>query len=344
MPLPALALSEADYARTNRELTLTVALPAAAGLASATSSLESEVSTFCDQPAAAARPAVDQAFAAAMAAWQRLRPLGFGPLMAGNGPARFQHWPDRRGTGARQLARTLSRKDPSVLDPAGLAAKSVALGDLQALERLLTDQGEPIEADAYRCSFAVSIATLLADRAAALDAAWQPADGYAALILSAALGNDAYFDAAEATRDYLDALGHGLEEAAARKLRPVLGAGLEAARPRAAESWRSGLSAANIAANLATLRALVEGEDGLGGLAAAGGDPLIGRTLAAMLEEAQRALEALPVPLAQAVSDPVLRPGLEAAADLVERAHALTLGPLATALGLTSGFNASDGD
>jgi predicted lipoprotein len=343
-PLGASAQSEADYERLNRSLTEAVALPAIGGLAAATARLAQALEGFCSAPDSAARPEIDAAFATAMAAWQRVQPLDFGPLMADDGPARFQYWPDRRGTGARQLGRILAGEDASVRDPATLAEKSVALRDLQALERLLWDQDAPIEADPFRCAYAAAIARLQAGNAADLDAAWRGTGGFADLIFTAAAGNDAYYDAAEAARDYLDALSHGLERATSQKLLPVLGETPADARPRAAESWRSGLSTANLVANLETLQALLATEGGFADLAATGGDPLIGRTLAGMVADARERLQALPKSLELAVEDAVLRGELRVVADVMVRARSLAEASLAGAVGLTAGFNASDGD
>ncbi len=342
--LDAAAIGEADYARTAAALTDEVALPAVAAFATASADFARETAGLCT--AADADPAAVQAgFLGLMEAWQRVQPLDFGPLRAGDGPARFEYWPDRRGIGARQLARVLKSEDPGVTSAESLAGKSVALGDLQALERLLFgDADGPSVLDPFRCAYARAIAELQAARAAALLAAWEGPDGQAAAMRDAVQGNELYYDAAEAVRDYLGALTHGLQTVAEAKLEPVLGHDTKTARPRAAESWRSGHSLANISANLATLEALVAAPEGLGDLAARAGDPLIGRTLRDMIEDARERLLALDGPLALLVRDTDAHAELTAIADQLERAHRLAEHTLAEALLLIAGFNASDGD
>lgn len=338
--LHAAELGEAAYARTATALTDAVALPAVDALGAASAGFATQMADFCATADGDPWP-VQAGFLGLMDAWQHVQPLDFGPLRQDAGPARFQYWPDRRGTGGRQLAQVLASRDPSVTTAASLADKSVALGDLQALERLLFDDAAEGTLDPFRCAYASAIATLQAERAATLVQDWEV---QAEALRTASTGNELYYDAAEAARDYLGALTHGLQFAVQTKLQPVVGDDPATARPRAAESWRSGHSAQNIAANLATLEALVATPDGFGDLAAAAGDPLIGRTLQAMLEDARQGLLALPMPLAMAAQDKDGHARLAAIADLLDRAHRLAEHTLAPTLGLTAGFNASDGD
>ncbi|MEZ5864079.1 MAG: imelysin family protein [Geminicoccaceae bacterium] len=341
-PTARAAVGEADYQRLATGLTEQVALPAVAAFEAATAAFAGTMKEFCAAPESADAVVVEGGFAAVMLAWQRVLPLDFGPLRKGDGPSRFQYWPDRRGTGGRQLARVLKDRDEAMLEPASLAGKSVALVDLQALERLLFEDDGPV--DPFRCGYAAAIAAVQAERAAAMAADWAGPDGQAAAMRTASQGNDLYYEAAEAARDYLGALTHGLQRIVEARLTPVLGDAPATARPRAAESWRSGLSTANILANLDTLEALLTDPDGFAALAKAAGDPLIGRTIASMIGEARQTLESLPVPLAEAAQDPELHPKLTHTADLLHRAHWLTEHTLAATVGLTAGFNASDGD
>ncbi|MGK0171434.1 MAG: hypothetical protein ACI9W2_003164 [Gammaproteobacteria bacterium] len=102
----------------------------------------------------AERAAVLSAFRALTDAWQQAWPITFGPVANGPGVARIAFWPDRRGSGARQRRALLVSLDESVLHPGALVGKSVAIGDLHALERLLFDESF----DDYRCSLALAIA------------------------------------------------------------------------------------------------------------------------------------------------------------------------------------------
>jgi len=75
-----------------------------------------------------------------------------------------------------------------------------------------------------------------------------------------------------------------------------------------------------------------------------GGDPAIDAQVRAGFEGAIGAAVAVPMPLADAVGDPAVRPKIEALVEQLEALRALVRGPLASGLGLSIGFNATDGD
>ncbi len=83
------------------------------------------------------RQEVVQAFAGVMTAWGRLQPLIQGPLGDVVLASRIAYWPDKHGTGGRQLGAALKSRDAALTDPAALAQKSAAVSGLPALERLL---------------------------------------------------------------------------------------------------------------------------------------------------------------------------------------------------------------
>ncbi len=62
------------------------------------------------------------------------------------------------------------------------------------------------------------------------------------------------------------------------------------------------------------------------------------------LANTHRAARAIPAPLADAVQDPAGRPAVEALATEVRELRARVVERLGPALGVTSGFNALDGD
>ncbi len=346
--VPAVALDDRDYIRLVTALTDAVVLPGYRAHADNTAHLAATLAHACtdDAQRAALGAEVDERFRAVMLGWQRVAPIRIGPVTEGVGSARIQYWPDRRGTGSRQFRRAMRTRPAELLTSQGLAQSSVALRDLQALERLLYSPN-PIAllaAGGFPCTWAAAIAALQAQEAAALRAAWEGPDGHAALVRSAAAGNAAYFDAAEAATDFLRALMGGLEVALVQKLEPPLGAATEEAKPRLSESWRSGLSNANIAANLQTLAALYRTPGGFGDLLAATGGMALEVGIAAQFDQALGLIEAVPMPLSKAVADPGARQVLAGLVEALKRLRLLIGGALAPQVGLIIGFNATDGD
>lgn len=336
---PALA-DQRDFANANQALTDAVALPLIAALDEAAGTHAAVLADYCGATTADATAPVE-AFDQHMDAWQRVQPLAFGPMLQGDGPARFQYWPDKHGTGAKQLRRALKAEDPALLQDGALAGRSVALGDLQALERVLFADTYPLPGS-YGCDFAVAIANHQGDLAAELNDAWQ--QGFADEIRTAGDGNDSFYDASEPLRDYLAAIVDTLERVTSTKLERPLDRDLASARPKRAESWRSRRSLANIAANLETAQQVFAQESAFLDLLDEAGMGALANGVLASMELATTQIRAVPIPLFEAVSDATHR---QAVVDVNNRLNSLRLAigsTIANELGLVVGFNASDGD
>ena len=174
---------------------------------------------------------------------------------------------------------------------------------------------------------------------------WQRPGGFRDTMLTAAAGNDAYFTAEEASGDLLKSLHTALQSAIALKLEYPLGAVLEEATPRQAESWRSALSLANIRANLATAQALYAGPGGFGAaLAALADEEQLDWAIRQGFERAFARLDAISLPLHAAVEDPAARAQVAALLVELKGLRLLVAQELAPALGLLLGFNQMDGD
>ena len=167
-------LPDADYAALALAVIDQVAIPAYAAYAQATKGLGPAIEAHCMGSSAADAAAVRTAFDETMDAWQRAWPFTFGPVMHGAGRARIAFWPDRRGSASRQMRTVLRARDEALLNVEKLAGKSVAIKDLQALERLLF----AVPRDAYTCGLARTIARHQSELAAEILDAWTREDGF----------------------------------------------------------------------------------------------------------------------------------------------------------------------
>jgi predicted lipoprotein len=73
-------------------------------------------------------------------------------------------------------------------------------------------------------------------------------------------------------------------------------------------------------------------------------DPALDEEIRAGFEDTIAAVAAIPLPLADAVSDPVARQQVIELVERLKALRALIRGPVASGLGLSIGFNATDGD
>ncbi len=135
------AHAETDHAAIAKASLTEVIRPGYAALAAATGSLDDKVAALCKQPSAAALQAAKDAFAGAVDAWSKVEIFRFGPIVQDHRYERLFFWPDPKSLGLRQVEDALAKKDEDVTDPAKLAAKSVALQGLPALEYLLYGDG-----------------------------------------------------------------------------------------------------------------------------------------------------------------------------------------------------------
>lgn len=336
---PAAAeVTPATFERLNAALAEGVALPAYGAYADAAAALPGAVASVCagEGDVAAAR----QAFRAMALAWQRAQPIALGPVMAGHGRARIHWWPDERGTGERQLRRLLFQADDTALAPAAIAEASVATTGLSALEWLIFTPA--LEDDPYACRYAAAVAAWQAGIAADLVAAWPAfADDLEA---AEAGGSTVYYDAADAAQAWLKGLLEALDLMVRDKLEAPLGPSHEEARGRRAELHTAALALPSIAANLATVRAMLAVDGGFADALAAAGSAALGQGIVDLADQAIAQADALGLPLEAAVADPAAREDVLVLLRTVEQLRLLASGPLARDLGLIVGFNAADGD
>ena len=334
------ALPDSDYAALTKAVVDQAVVPAYVEHARATRQLGPAIERHCMGDSAADVAAVRAAFGESMDAWQRAWPFGVGPVMRGAGRARIAFWPGRPGSAARQMRKALRTRDESLLDPGQLAGKSVAVKDLQALERLLFD----VPRDAYTCGFAGAIARYQSNLAEEIVHEWTKEGGFRQAMIAAGAASDEYADDAEAARDVMRVLSESLDAVIAQKLEAPLGKSAAEAKPKRAESWRSERSMRNIVLNIESIRVLVETSGGFADLVTAHGESELADSLRNGLANAELKARAVVEPLRDAVSDPGERAKVLDLLASLRALRAQVTGPLSRATGLLVGFNSQDGD
>lgn len=343
---PALA-DEIDGARLTAlttALTDQVVVPAYDDLSRQAAGLASALHSYCATPTEGNSEDVREHFHLTMDAWQRAQPILFGPIIDAPGPARFQFWPDKRGTGQRQLRQVLTNQDQSVLEAHALASKSVALSDLQALEYLLFEDPETITEDDFKCNYARAIADHQEELAVDVLSAWTETNGYRGKVINAAEGTDAFFDEREAASAFLNAMAGAIDVVRLQKLDRPLGLTITGARPKRTESWRSARSLRNIRLNLETVQQFLTVDDGFSDLLIATGKDATARTTNELLAEILSDIATQEQPLSALVEDVDVRADLESLLSKLRSLQSLVREQIARDLGLVPGFNATDGD
>jgi len=340
---PAAAQS---YDELNAALVNEVVVPAYARYAGAIARLPASLEALCASPDAERLEAARQVWREAMLAWQHAQPIAFGPVADQGLAPQIEFWPDKHGTAGRQFSQAMAERDASLLDSGQLSEKSVGLTTLVTLERLLFDDAllDP-ESQVYSCAYALAVARHQVVLADDLADAWTGPDGFGTLVTGAGAGNDVFFSAYDPAAALYRSLADTLDGAIQIKLEPPMGESLDSARGRRAENWRSGMALPSVAANLETARDLYATPGGFGDLyLALGGDPALDEQVRAGFDQTLETASSVPLPLAEAVEVPASRDQVQRLVDQIKQLRELIRGPIAATLGLSIGFNATDGD
>ena len=206
--------------------------------------------------------AVREDFNRTVLAWAEVEFLRFGPMSVTGRPERISFWPDPRMVMQRQLRTLIARRDPTALDPAGLAEKSAAVQGLPALEALLGDVKQPIttgdEEGRYRCRLAVAVAQNLASIARDVVSEWGGEQGWRRRMREPGPENASYKTQAEPPAEFARALVTGLQMIQDRQVAPLMAASASPGKPLTLPFAPSGLSARYVAAEIGSLKALYE--------------------------------------------------------------------------------------
>jgi predicted lipoprotein len=330
------ALAETDHAALAERALSAHILPGYERLAAAAVVLRAEADAACAGAGPIEAGPVKEAYGGVFDAWARIGHIRFGPAEEDGAGFAVEFWPDTKGAIPRTLGRMIADEDPVVDDPAAFASASVAARGLMALDTLLFDRGaEPVVAGEYRCRLLAAIARDLAATTARLLARWR--DPWGGILTSAgAPDNPVYLAPEESTRALYSALTDGLQADIDLRLGRPLGT-FDKPQPRRAEAWRSGRSLPNVVASLEGMREFV----------ATVFAPAVGaeaEPVDAAFEAALAAAGRVAAPIDVEVATPQGRVHVEALQAAVKKVQTEVASHVGPALGVTSGFNALDGD
>lgn len=318
--------------------------PAYRAFQETTTQLTEAGKALCATPSQAALDKARDAFGKTVDAWSRIEIIRFGPVTEQNRLERVLFWPDRKGTGLRQVQAALAEKDATVPDATQLAGKSVAMQGLGALEFVLYGTGADALAsgDAYRCSYGAAIAGNLDAIATELDAAWASPDGFAKTWSTPSADNPLFRDGTEAVTELMDVFITGTELVRDVRLGGFLGKEAKDDKPRQALFWRSGKTVDALAGNMAGMKGLLDASRLAGALPA--DQSFLGSSADFEFSNVARAAEGAEGPIADVLTDPDKRAKLVYLGLVTSSLSDIFGTQMSGALGLTAGFSSLDGD
>ncbi|SHF12405.1 hypothetical protein SAMN02745157_1699 [Kaistia soli DSM 19436] len=316
-------------------------LPAYQDLAAATSKLVTAVNAVAPTAPGAPDEATRAAFAAVVAAFAKVDFLRFGPMAEEGRLEKFSYYPDRHGTGARQLRRMLATPDPAQLAPGAVAKLSAAVQGLPALESLIFAADSDSETRAYRWSLAAAIAGNLDTIAHNTLDGWTKTGGWQALMEQPGGSNIVYRDSEEPVIEILKAITTGLLQIRDQRMLPALGENFAAAKPNRAAFVASGNALAYLAASGAAIEDIARTSD-LFSLTPTEAPKLGAESSAGFA--AYRAGLAASATWQQAFADAANYKHLRDAFDALKTLEDLYSFRFPSEAGISPGFNALDGD
>lgn len=344
---PATVMAAADHPKIAEDALTKVIRPGYEAFAADAKALKDRTEALCAAPS---EPALDEArtaFAAAVKGWSAVEIYQFGPVNREHRYERLFFWPDRKGLGLRQIQSAMSSKDETVTSAKTLGEKSVALQGLPALEYLLYGKGaEDLamsgDAGAFRCRFALAVASNIATIAQDLADAWGPDAPFTKVFLEPGPDDPLYLDPKDVTLELYKAFSGGIERVRDEKLGRALGESAERARPQLSAFWRSGQTFPNMAGNIEAVRKLFVDADFAEIVATE--SPGVQDSVLFDLDRVARLLANEQAPIAEAVTNPDQRGELEALRIALRSARDTASELIAQGADLSFGFNAGDGD
>lgn len=320
--------------------------PGYAALDGAAVELGTAMSTLCSTPSDTNLQAARSAFRVTVDRWGRMEWLRLGPVMSENRLERILFFPDRKGTGRKQVQAAIASKSDTVTSVESLAGQSVAMQGLGAIEFLLFGSGSDALSGSevsHRCAFAQSAAGNLVNLSEQIIAGWRDDTDLVAVFLKPGPGNPLFRTDQEALNLLLGQMIHGLEAIRDTRLRAFLNKQEPTRdRPKSALFWRAGMTLPSIEANLEGLEALFN-ESGIE-IISKGMAPRLADAIRFEFRQAIRTAHGLDAPISDLLADPQTRDKLiyldYAIKIIIERLDQ----EFAQAGGLAVGFSFGDGD
>ncbi|MHA6687013.1 imelysin family protein [Mesorhizobium sp. A556] len=319
--------------------------PAYASLHDHAATLTTTMRALCEAPSPGNLVKARAEFSGAVEAWSTVEIITFGPIRENNRLERMLFWPDRKSIGLKQVQAALADKDATATDPARLSGKSVAMQGFGALEFVLYGTGAEALAtsdDPYRCAYGAAVAGNIETMAGDVAADWDKKDGFAELWANPGPDNPLYRDGNEAVTELMGVFINELEMVRDVRLNGFFGANPEADKPKQAIYWRSGNTAASLAANL-------DGMDRLFTVSHVG-DALspeahwMADSTHILLANGAADARAVTGPIGEALADPARRAKLDHFALVTSTLSGLIGTRMTAEFGLTAGFSSLDGD
>lgn len=308
--------------------------------------LSKSMGSLCEAPSEEMLRDARGAFSRTALQWSKAELIRFGPVTKDNRLERILFWPDRKGTGLRQVQAALAAKDASATDPSELARKSVAMQGLGALEFVLFgSDAEELASGApasYRCAYGRAIAANVQQIAAEIDSEWKETDGFARTWQDFGPHNRIYRTGKEALTELLEVFIDGLELIRDQRLGGFLAEQADHDRPKQALYWRSENTAPMLAAMMEGLKDLFD-VSGLGSVLPDTEKWIVGST-DFEFNNAISAANAVAGPIEPALQNPELRGKLVYYGVVAASLSELFGTRLSRELGLTAGFSSLDGD
>jgi predicted lipoprotein len=307
--------------------------------------MEESMAMLCDAPSSKSLTNAQSTFGDLVEAWSRIEIVRVGPVLDDNRFERILFFPDRKGTGLKQVQAALAKPDPSVTSVETLKGKSVAMQGLGALEFVLFGTGAETlttTEGSYRCQYGTAIAANLQRLGSELSAAWDAPTGVAAAWKAPGPDNPLYRDEAEAAKELLGVLVHAAETIRDQRIEQFYKGEPKKALPRQAIYWRSGNTFRSITANIEAVRALLD-TSGMVDLLAEGNRSVVSST-DFVARSLSRVSGDIKPDVAKVFEDPAQIAKLDFlllnSRDLILRLN----NDLGGGIGLAAGFSFSDGD
>jgi hypothetical protein len=229
--------------------------------ATSSSRLTNAMMELCSKPSEETLAAARAAFEATAIDWARIEVVRVGPVIEENRFERILFYPDRKGTGLRQVQALLANPDEAATSPVGLREKSVAMQGLGALEFVLYGTGSEDllgQADGFRCRYGLAVAGSVQRVATELSQIWDDPQGIQKDWKNPGPDSAVYRDQNEAVTGVLGILVHSAEALRDQRIESFYKGEDNNTFAKQALFWRSGLTFRMLTGNLMGVQALLD--------------------------------------------------------------------------------------